>query len=113
MTIYDITKENSLFLTRNELENKFNIPVRNMEYMGLIDAIPKQWKQILKESLDVQPILTEPTITLNNKEVDLRRLKCNDIYWLFVDQIHERPTSEAKWAEYPNIAIDQEQWSRI
>ena len=47
----DIIKENNEFLSYNELKTKFGNVLTFIEYYGILTAIPKTWKQILKNNM--------------------------------------------------------------
>jgi len=52
MTVNHIVKASGYFLSKLVLENYFGVLIKDMDYMSLIDAIPKEWKNTQRDSLN-------------------------------------------------------------
>ena len=53
----DILSESKDIINKTQIENKFNIAVRQMEYNSLVHAIPSNWK---KSIVNINVEVTKP-----------------------------------------------------
>ena len=88
-------------LTLVFLETKFNSNINVLEYQSLIDAILAKWKQEITADPNARNyyMFHDGNIKINNNIVKLEELITIQIYWLLLERITERPTSESKWLE--------------
>jgi len=100
----DIVRENKL-LTIRELYELYKVDISFLEYGGIINAIPKEWKKYIKveyhqmDSLDYQYY------------VDQTPLTCKGIYNEYIKRIHTLPEQyPISWAKELNIYIDELDW---
>ena len=100
--IYDIVDNNCNFLTKGQLENRFDCNLNYMKYNSVISAIPKSWKKKIKNNLREQGNLipNAMTVTLNDQCKSIETVTCNDFYWEFISQIPAEPSSQKKWKKY-------------
>ena len=96
--INDILDNTGNFLELDILSRKFNVNLTIMKYNSLKDAIPKTWRNLVKQShtIDILPVIV---ICINNVRKSLTNVCNRDIYWELVTRIVEQPTSLYKWEE--------------
>jgi hypothetical protein len=58
-------------------------------------------------------VFRDTNILLNNIKRRITDLKAREIYWLLLEPIMERPTSENKWHEKTNLDLNNEEWATI
>ena len=85
--IHGIVSNTGEFLTAQEVEQKYNIKCNIMDFNGLKDAIPRQWRSLIKT-------MQAPHETINFKEdvhinigkrgKNINLIKNNEIYWILV-----------------------------
>ena len=87
-------------LSKEELENKNNVRIKQMEYNSLIHAIPKHWLHHVKgNNVEIGDDLASK-ILIGKKRKDIKDVTCKDIYWEYILNIGELPKSEKKWNSY-------------
>ena len=92
--MHDILNINGGFLTPTELEQKYKLKCDIMLYNRLKDAIPKEWRKLLKtmkvktEAIDFKEQIH---YNINNKPKKLNLIKNNDIYWILVNKKKVKP----------------------
>ena len=99
--ISDIVKENMEFLSYNELITKFGNVMTFIEYYGILHAIPKAWKQLLKNNM---PIPNQNKLTFYEKFQNKLR-STSAIYNYIIDSPYLVNESKIKWE-----VILQNQW---
>ena len=98
--VQDIVTTNGNIMSKSDLENKYGITCRLLEYERLLRATPKEWKVKLKKNKTLNKnyyVFHECNIRLQGVIHKLEVVSTKQIYWHFVDIISLRPTSEAKW----------------
>jgi hypothetical protein len=110
--IIDLTKlENNRrrFMTKQELEETYNINISILEYLGIIDAIPQHWRRSIKNDNDDIESESEEDYKLIDQILDSKR-PMNKIYQKLIRKKKERPTRAlTKWKTELNInSTDQE-----
>ena len=95
---------NNRFLTFNEVKEKFSLCNKQaFKYMSIIDAIPREWKLILK-SLDQQQILQR------SQNKDITKFKSKEIYWNCIKKT--TPTCKMSWNKM-DISLTDSEWKYI
>jgi hypothetical protein len=91
--IHDIVKENGQFLSKTELDQKYNITCDFLKFNVLKDAIPNEWRTILKtmrvpaEAISfLEPIYLKVNGTLK----PLQLIKNKDFYWTLVKHCKQK-----------------------
>jgi hypothetical protein len=103
-------------LPKKDLEQKYTITCKQLEYETLIDAIPKSWKNILKNNKTLNlnyHIYNEYIAYILEKILKLDEISTRQLYWHLANQLSLRPTSEAKWNEKLDFLIDEPMWDII
>jgi hypothetical protein len=113
--IQDLLNKDGNFATKNELENKFSMNFKYLEYESLRHAIPKIWKTKIEMDTGSKNMIInkEYKIKINKIEKQITEISTRDIYWELILKIAQRPTSELKWEEKTDLAITQEEWKMI
>ena len=92
-TIGDILQENGQILSRQELEEKYNLKVNDLEYIGIINAIPREWRVTLGVCGSIEMIDSKPHI-----EKLFKRKKPNkEIYDYLIRKNLKRPIAFLTW----------------
>ena len=85
--IADITKDNGILYMYDELMNMDRLQIRVMDYACLIDAIPKVWKDLLKE----HPVSkyrfnmeNGPVFKVDGNYIKRKDAKCKELNWYFI-----------------------------
>ena len=89
---------------------KSSCKVDFMWYTSLKDAIPREWRHVVKNShsvnINVGDILSM-TLKLYSGLKTLSSMKTRDVYWRFISRIVKEPTAIHKWQElYPGSSFD-------
>ena len=83
-------------------------------YNKLKDAIPKEWRKIVKtmkvkvEAIDFKEQIH---LNINNNPKNLNLIKNKDIYWIFVNKIKIKPIIIDKFKR--ELGIDEDRWKSI
>ncbi len=76
----DVLNNHNLYLTHEELKNKYNIRTTFLDTLNIQNSIPGNWiKHIKNSSITVSK--AHNNIFINNRLVDLKKCKCNEFYW--------------------------------
>ena len=111
MCIADLLDLEGNFLSFEQFRYKVNTN-NYIEYYGVLTAIPRIWKQILKDNNTSSiPLLEGIQITLQNKTVDIQNVKNRFIYAHFVARYKEIPTAVSRWTDL--YQINTEDWPQI
>lgn len=99
-----ILSNTGCLLPKFELEQKYNLNIRVMDYNSLVHSIPREWKNAVKDKA-VHNVMDKSWSTkmfIKSIACNIDNLHCKDFYWEFVSMISELPKSEHKWSEYTN-----------
>ena len=97
-------------MTKEDLQNKFNFVVDQMEYNSLVSAIPDGWRQMIKnQSVPLKD--NEIYIHLKGVRKNINEAKCRDFYKSLISRIKKLPTAIQKWKEVYDIKEDE--WGNI
>ena len=113
-TIQDILDGNSI-LSKERLEEKYNISCDFLFYNGVRSAIPNKWLEKIHKTSSANIRVSEAkhplSIMLRKKDIDIRLATCRQLYWVEIDKVTERPTCYYKWeSEFYYANFD---WSLI
>jgi hypothetical protein len=114
--VKDIITDKGTFLTETNINRKFNIRLKQLDYNSLITAIPKKWKKILKIAhTDIPNIIPENdcTLEINKINKDLQDVTTKHVYSILLNKIFKRATSEKKWNDTEHLDIDEADWKNI
>ena len=103
--VADITENNGTLYKYVEHLNKYRLQISFMDCVCLFDAIPKGWKELLKEhpvskySLDVE---YGPDFKGASKYIKLKVATCKELHCYFMRTKFTKPTCEIKWNQKYN-----------
>ncbi len=93
----DILNNHNLYLTHEELKNKYNIRTTFLDTLNIQNSIPTDWiKQIKNSSIKVSKEHNN-LIFINNRLVDLEKCKCNELYWHILNLNIKTPRAVYQW----------------
>jgi hypothetical protein len=87
-----------------------------MKFNSLKDAIPKQWRNILKTQPEVNipvPLEAPPTIIIKNENISILKLKNKDLYGILIENKQCPPIIKNKWATKLETNINDKDWETI
>ena len=105
-TIADLINNNHLILNRHGLALKYNVSIKFMDYCTIIDAIPTEWKCMIKNHVyktHAADVVTGHVVKLEEKYNLITELKCKDFYKNFIRRKFKRPTRENTWQEKKQV----------
>jgi hypothetical protein len=114
--IQDLLDDKGLFMSKQELENKYNFTIKHLEYQSLMSAIPINWKQNVKKNGNLNKnyyVFRECKIRIGKMSKNIVEVTTRDLYWHLIQKISLRPTSEAKWLERGMLDLSEEDWGNI
>jgi hypothetical protein len=98
-------------LSKLQLEQIYGLKCDILQYNSLKDAIPKNWRKIVKitniprEATSVNEICT---IQINNKNVPLQKITNKLLYWMLIKQKQTTPIIKDKWKK--ELGIEDSEW---
>ena len=104
--IGDILNENGYILQKDQLEQKYHITIKQMDYNCLIHSLPKTMLNIVKGQSYNIAIDVETSVLINCKATCVEKVTCKDIYWEYIREIALLPKSEQKWEKYLGCTIN-------
>jgi len=94
--VQDLLNESGKLLSHKEIMERYKVHVKPMEFLSLVNAIPKMWLK----SIDVDFVRVENV--LDKVKEKITKLKSNQVYWSLLDNFVKQPTAIAKWiSEFP------------
>ena len=108
--IHQLIDNNGYFVDRYILEEQLEIDICFLEYISICNAIPAEWKKILKETPPIPDLQTNRNIfiKIDDKKLDLKDLRTKKIYKIYQNQQIFTPTCIAKWNE--ELGADVQKW---
>jgi hypothetical protein len=112
--ILHIIDTNGKIRSKQNIENKYSINIKAMEYNSIIHSIPKPWKQKLKNQTSTilgTKLDNHCNIKINNKYQNINEICTKDI----LDKDKSKPpTSKKRWIElYDDMNVDESFWQKI
>lgn len=102
------SKERSIFLTSEELGQKFGIAIRFLDYYRLLCLIPSTWKRQLRSNDNALPVPPLPSILVNMGKIS------RYVYDYSVSlKAPEFQVSMIQWNQQLGMDISVKQWSGI
>ena len=109
--VRDLINENGKMLSKVELEEKYHMVIKQMEYNSLIHALPKAWKNVNKEKQNLEYRQEIFLCCENSKYVKVEDLYCKHFTRSFLHKLFCKPAAELKWEHY--FQTDMLDWSTI
>ena len=93
--IQNLVEGNSL-MSQETVKQKYKVTCDILFYNGLRTAIPRSWLAKINDEINLVGIVTNSeqplTVIVKNNRIDLRRVKCSQVYWSEINKFMERPT---------------------
>ena len=107
-SVNDLFNNDGTVLPKEELENKFNIKSSFLKYYQITSSIKSVLKTIPKKAV----ALKEKDNKIQKLCLsDLQKIKTQQVYHQFVQEVYQNPTSQNKWVEYYPF-LDQCDWEK-
>ena len=108
--IQNLVEGNSL-MSQETIKQKYKVTCDILFYNGLRTAIPRSWLAKINDEINLVGIVANSeqplTVIIKNNRIDLRRVKCSQVYWSEINKIMEIPTCYYKWeSEYFYATFD-------
>jgi len=102
--VQDLLDVKGRILTLEGLKEKINIDVHFLEYMSVINAIPKQWRlELTNNASNFQYICSQD----NRHFHMLQNLNSKKVYWMGIERFVKQPTAINHWiSEFPFLHDD-------
>ena len=113
VTIGDLLSDTGIFLQGIKELNANLSPIEHFKLMSIVDAIPHEWRQIIRQSTQHLPPHVDDTIylRLDNSEVALSKVSSKWLYNAFKSKKQVLPTAQKKFKEkFPQFPFD---WKKI
>ena len=115
LLVHHLLDQQGKFATKRYLEHKYSFTIDIMKYNSLISAIPKQWRQKIKEDSNINNyvIYLDGKVMLNDIPKKLIELTSVEIYKHLIKQKARRPTSEETWERHVGLGFTEDDWATI
>ena len=116
VSISDLIGDDRKFYSYEQLIAKYNVQVNRLYYMGLIDAIPKEWKILLKNCYVPSVLINnqeDPHIEINKQQTNITQVKTKDLYIKIQSSKEQDPSCIKAWNERLDIHLNQDDWTYI
>ena len=113
VTIGDLLSDTGIFLKGVKVLNAILSPIEHFKLMSIVDAIPREWRQIIRQDTQHLPLHIGDTIYLKmeNSEVALSKVSSKLLYNAFKSKKQVPPTAQKKFKEkFPQFPFD---WKKI
>ena len=114
--INNLIDNKGYFIKYNEFCEKFGSLTSQFQYMSLIDAIPKEWKQLLKKqtiNTSICSVDEPPFCKMENIERNIQAIKSAELYWYCISKNITIPTCIKSWKDRINVQQDESFWKKI
>ena len=102
-----MVRDNCDLMSLDQFIEKYNVNTNFLEYQGILNALPKTWKELIKNQTRFTDIENELLI-----KVQTNVKSCNFFYKIFLKTVVEEPEkAKLKWSE--QLDIDIENWETI
>jgi hypothetical protein len=114
--IQDMLNDKGSILTKEQLEIKYGLTCKGLQYNSIASAIPTEWKIMLKNSpicnLNI-PVGGDIIVNMQGNRKKFDEVSTKDVYLHLVSILCQRPTSENKWGEKLTFEVTEEMWKLI
>ena len=94
--VQDIIDKDRKIMRKNDIENKYGITCKQLQYQSLVHAIPAQWKKLLKQHKTLNlnyHVYKECNINIDKNKMKLEEVSTRQVYWHYANSISQHPTS--------------------
>ena len=113
ITIGDLLSDDGIFLKGVKVLNANLSPIEYFSLMSIVDAIPREWRQMIRQNTQHVPPYISDTIYLNldNSEISLSKVSSKLLYKVFKNRKQVPPTAQKKFEEkFPYFSFN---WNDI
>jgi len=107
--INDLMERDGGFMTLEGFNNKYNLNVNFIDFHGLINALPREWRQTILNSTPFEEV--------NNKYINLLKSiekPTKYFYRILIKKIAEKPLkSQNKWKLFLGKEVSEEEWENV
>ena len=114
--INDILDNNGQILRYTAFTNKYNIHISPFKYMSIVDAIPREWRQLIKNCNFPPYVIKDkelPHLKINDQYKNITQIKSNEIYLKLLKQQEKEPSCISNWNTRLNLDLQREDWAYI
>jgi hypothetical protein len=113
--IQQLLNDNGEIATVQYLNDKYEVKIPILLFNGILTAIPKEWKKMIKEDVNVNNyvIFNDYFVMIQDVRKKLKELTTKEVYWHLLNKICKRPTSEVSWEEETGLNFDEKDWESI
>ena len=97
--VKDIVDNTGKFLKLDDILAKLPLRLTHLEYIGLLQAIPKDWHEKLKVNSEGEQANTDLTLSIKSRLKSIYKITSRDIYWELIDSKSKNPTSLETWLD--------------
>lgn len=103
LRIYDITRNEGMFLDGNEIFQKYGIRVNFLELLQVRQSIPFEWRRKIENSAYTCNV-DGPFFSYKGRIIEMNNTNSKTAYLFFRDSINKPPTCINKWRQvFPHI----------
>jgi hypothetical protein len=114
LIIHDIVNEIGIFLTKAQIEQKYDVTCDTLQYNALKNAISQDWRRIIKTiKIDNDTFERNEPISIKiGKQIKrIKKVTNKEIYWILVKNIQEDPIILTKMQQ--NMSLTKRQCKDI
>ena len=106
--VNDLLNDSGNFMKFEEFRNTYNIDTHFLQFSGIISAIPKSWKNLVKDVTKQSRIINGNILTLQ-----LAKKESKTFYPKFLSLFSETPAkAKLKWEERMSDIISDDEWEK-
>ena len=106
----DLLDNNGKIMSKNQIERRYAITVKQMDYNSISHAIPKNWLRTVKGKNVEYKHIPLDSLYIKGRVKDIGDAKCRDFYWEYICKIVSKPKAEDKWKKYLSTGSDDMDW---
>ena len=115
--VYHILDNGGRILNKIQLEEKYDINIKQHEYNSLIHSIPATWKKLIKNDTDILRIIVDNKckIIIEGRYSNIEDTSTKEIYTHILEKNKcKMPTSKNRWIElHDEMDHDENCWQLI
>jgi hypothetical protein len=115
-SINDLLNDNGQIMGYNDFSSTYNVRINQLRYMSIIDAIPAEWRKVLKSSnfpKTAEINLEDPHIYLNGQQRNILVVESRDLYIELLKQIEGTPSCIKAWNDRCGLNLTIKEWEYI
>ena len=116
LMIDNLVDEKGSFLSYEIFCQKYGRLINQFQHMSIIDAIPRKWRQMLKQQIFSPAVCSVdelPHCKMGLKEVNIYMVKSSDIYWFYINKSKNTATCVKSWNERIDVPENELFWKAV